>query len=604
MRRPKKHNNPSTTFIKPTGPQDLKREKAVPEQKNWSEDTILYGEDDALPLRIALAVEKSPAASSCTETVAQFIKGAGFSDPALMDLVVDESGTTLWELHESLSDCLSLFEGFAVNFKYNPAGKIVQSYMLGFEGCRMTMPAENSPIITHIKHNPYFGTNEWRRHYTECYPVYNAETIKAEMKAAQEREEEEKDYKGYPGQVYYYGKTSPIHRFYPVPRYWSAEKWIYIDGKVQESHSENLDNGWFQSVLMKIVGDPNAWSTNPRFVDSVTGKSTKTVGEEFADNMRDNFSGSKKMGGVMVQWGLNSASLPEIEAFPSTANADLFLALQDITTKNITIARRVPPILANISEGVSLGSGGSEMQKAVELMQSRCTPFQNQLMNFYNKVLLPGMGIRNSEGEPARVDIQHFTPITTPVELEDKFWDVLTAAEKREFVKKNFPSAPLQEVTEESAPSQKTLIEVIGVGGSQALMEILAQYGAGTLTEIQASNILQILFGVKAEDAQRMLQKTATPSVTPLVPGQEEVTTVPDVLDPATQEKPVSEAIRKLTAKDLQFIAGIQRRYNKGEYTYEQAKIMIQGRTGLSDVDTDVFLVTPEEDATNTTGLS
>jgi hypothetical protein len=596
MRRPKKKTyNPSVSFTPASGPNNLKREKAVPEQKNWSENTIRYGDDDALPLRIAQAVEESPAASSCTATVAQFIKGAGFADPALMDLVVDESGTTLWELHESLSECLALFEGFAVNLKYNPKGKVTQAYMLGFEGCRMTMPADGSPIITSIKHNPYFGTEQWRQHYTECYPVWNAKTIEDEIAAAKENKDPK--YKGYPGQVFYYGKTSPIHRFYPVPGYWSAKKWIYIDGKIQESHATNMDNGWFQSVLLKIIGDPNAWSTNPKYVDPTTGKSTKTVGQDFSEMMSANFSGSQRMGGVMTLWALNNGVMPEVDAFPTTANADLFLALQDITTKNITIARRVPPILANISEGVSLGSGGSEIQKAVELMQSRCTPFQNTLMNFYNKVLLPGMGVR---GE---IKIQHFTPVTTPIEIDDKFWEVLTAAEKREFVKKNIPSAPLQDIPEASAPSQKTLIEVIGVGGSQALMEILAQYGAGTITEPQASNILQILFGIKPEDAQRMLQKGTTQTPVPGATPGAEPGTVAAPPDPTTQEKPVSEAIRNLSAKDLQFVAGIQRRYNKGEYTYEQAKIMIQGRTGLSDVDTDVFLVTPEEDAADTTTL-
>jgi hypothetical protein len=603
MRRSKKKYSPSVSFIPAnSGPQSLKREKAVPEQKNWSEDTIRYGDDDALPLRIAQAVEDSPAASSCTATVAQFIKGAGFSDPALMDIIVDDQGTTLWGLHESLSECLALFEGFAVNHKYNPTGKkITQAYMIGFEGCRMTMPVEGSPMITSIKHNPYFGTNEWRRHYTECYPVHNLKTVKEEIDAAEElREKDPKQYRGYPGQVYYYGKTSPIHRFYPVPGYWSAKKWIYIDGKIQEAHSENMDNGFFQSVMLKIIGDPNAWSTNPKYIDPKTRQSSKTVGEEFAENMATNFSGSKKMGGVMALWGLNNASLPEIDAFPSTANADLFLALQDLTTKNITIARRVPPILSNISEGVSLGSGGSEIQKAVELMQSRVTAFQNVLMNYYNKILLPGMGIITPEGESAKVVIQHFNPVTAPVEMDDKFWDTLTKKEQRDFMKKNFPGVALQDLPEADAPAQKTLIEVIGVGGSQALMDVLAQYGAGTLTDTQASNILQILFGINSFDANRMIQKGPPAGTVPGAPLPEVTVDEPD---PTTQEKPVSDAIKRLTAKDLQFIAGIQRRYNKGEYTYEQAKIMIQGRTGLSDVDTDVFLVTIEEDAADTTTL-
>ncbi len=538
MRRSKKKYSPSVSFIPAnSGPQSLKREKAVPEQKNWSEDTIRYGDDDALPLRIAQAVEDSPAASSCTATVAQFIKGAGFSDPALMDIVVDDQGTTLWGLHESLSECLALFEGFAVNHKYNPTGKkITQAYMIGFEGCRMTMPVEGSPMITSIKHNPYFGTNEWRRHYTECYPVHNLKTVKEEIDAAEElREKDPKQYRGYPGQVYYYGKTSPIHRFYPVPGYWSAKKWIYIDGKIQEAHSENMDNGFFQSVMLKIIGDPNAWSTNPKYIDSKTGKSSKTVGEEFAENMATNFSGSKKMGGVMALWGLNNASLPEIDAFPSTANADLFLALQDLTTKNITIARRVPPILSNISEGVSLGSGGSEIQKAVELMQSRVTPFQNVLINYYNKILLPGMGIR---GE---VRIQNFQPVTTPVEIDDKFWNVLTTEEKREFIRANIPGIKL--------------------------------------------NATVAVTPLPAEVAEPKLDEEGNPL--PVEP-------------PAA---PPSEALRNLTEQQLNRILSASKKFLTGRMTYDQAKARIMS-FGLTAAEADLYLLTNEEDdAADTTTL-
>lgn len=538
MRRPKKKYNTSVSFTPyQDGPQNLKREKAVPEQKNWSENTILYGEDDALPLRIAQAVEDSPAAASCTATVAQFIKGAGFSDPALMDLVIDDAGTTLWTLHESLSECLALFEGFAVNHKYHPNGKkITQAYMLGFEGCRMTMPMEGSPIITSIKHNPYFGTNEWREHYTECYPVHNPKTVKDEIDAAEEKKAKDEKYRGYPGQVYFYGKTSPIHRFYPVPSYWSARNWIYIDGQIQVAHKTNLENGFFQSVLMKLIGDPNAWSTNPRFVDPATGKSTKTVGEEHSENMAKNFSGGQRMGGVMALWGLNNANLPEIEAFPTTANADLFLALQDLTTKNITIARRVPPILSNISEGVSLGSGGSEIQKAVELMQSRVTAFQNVLMNYYNKVLLPGMGVK---GE---VVIQHFTPVTTPVEIDDKFWEVLTAEEKREFIRMNIPNI--------------TLMAPVAVAPTAV------------------------------EDAEPQLDEEGNP------------------IPQAPAPPPPSEAFSDLSQAKLNQCLSIAKMFMKGKLTYDQAKARILAM-GLSESEADMFLLTPEEEnATDTTGLS
>jgi len=46
-------------------PVNLKREISTKAQQDSVKDIIVYGEDNALPLRIAQAVEESPAASSC-----------------------------------------------------------------------------------------------------------------------------------------------------------------------------------------------------------------------------------------------------------------------------------------------------------------------------------------------------------------------------------------------------------------------------------------------------------------------------------------------------------------------------------------------------------
>jgi hypothetical protein len=265
------------------------------------------------------------------------------------------------------------------------------------------------------------------------------------------------------------------------------------------------------------------------------------VGEEFAENMAANFAGSKKMGGVMVQWALNSGVMPELEEFPTNADADLFLALQDITTKNITIARRVPPILANISEGVSLGSGGSEMQKAVELMQSRCTPAQNRLMNFYNKVLLPGMGDKRT------VKIQHFTPITTPIEIDDRVWEVLTLDEKRDFVRGNFPTITLRTTAVTPLPGQE---------GAETTEPVVEE------PELDADG------------------------------------------EPVPAPAPPSEAFKNMSMKQFNLCLSLAKRYMNGSITYELAKQRIMA-IGLTEAEADNFLLTKdEEDAADTTTLS
>lgn len=483
--KPVKSISPSPTVFHrdsvAEAPVALKREISTDFQRNYSDDTLFYGEDDALPLRIAKAIDESPAASACIDTIAQFIKGAGFSNPELGKLKIDKNGTTLWDLHSALADTLALYNGFSVNFKYNDSAKITNSYILSFESVRFKKPPEGDPYIHHIAFNPYFGTDLYNRNHTQTYPVYEPEELKNQLGELGTQ---------FPGQVYYYGKTSPLYRFYPVPKYWTGKKWIYIDGRIQEAHAENLDNGWFQSVLMNVIGDPSAPSQNPKYIDTYTDpidglvkqRSTKTVGQEFSEQMQATFSGTKKMGTVQVMWSLNHDDAAKIQEFPTNANADLFLALQDLTTKNITIATRVPSILANISEGVSLGSAGSEIQKAVELMQSRTAEFRMILENFYNNILLPNL----SKGATSeKISILNFNPVTEPVEIDDKVWEFLNEQEKAEWIRKNFPGITLLRAA--SVPTVQTDPETgepvpAPVTGNDALKNINLQQ----LNRIQA----------------------------------------------------------------------------------------------------------------------
>ena len=119
MGRKKTFIHPSPTAVKINHPEALKREIAHESQIEYNEDYIRYGEGDALPLKIASIVDQSPATKSCLKTKAKFIKGSRFTSPELMKLKVDKNGTTLWQFHSMLSDMLSTFDGFSVNFKYS-----------------------------------------------------------------------------------------------------------------------------------------------------------------------------------------------------------------------------------------------------------------------------------------------------------------------------------------------------------------------------------------------------------------------------------------------------------------------------------------------------
>lgn len=492
-------------------PKALKREIATDAQVEWTEDTIRYGDDNALPMRIASIVDQSPAAKACIKTVSKYIKGSGFTNKELMKLKIDKNGTTLWQFHSMLSDMLSLFDGFAVNFKYDNAARISASYILSYEGCRLKRPDDKGNITT-VKYNPYYGTIHYNTNQTTPYPSFELKNVPNEISEFGT---------AYKGQVYYYGKTSPLHRFYPVPAYWSGQFWINVDAKIQEFHANNLDKNFLLSVIWNVIGDPDAPSKNPKYNKKVVGsdgvtriENPKTVGEEFNEMITTALAGSSSGGSGVAFWSGNHDTATKVSAFPTNSNHELFTTLQNLTTKNITIATQVPGILANIQEGVSLGSDGNEMRAAIELMQSRVVEEQQLLMDFYNEVMLPNL----SEPVLEKVEITNFQPVTVEVKIEDKYWEAMDADERRDFIRKNVSGVILKDaalvvaqVDEQGNPipieETKVNENLKNMTGRQlqGVQRIVRKFNKGELNFEQAAQLLKSGFAFTDEDVNLFL---------------------------------------------------------------------------------------------------
>lgn len=447
----KRHSNgfvdpsPKAYGIK-ADPQNLEREQTVISQINQTERTIRWGVDDNLPLVIFQAINQSPTTLSCLGIKESFIKGAGFTDEGLMNQVIDKDGTTLWDLHCQIVPYLTAIEGFTVNFKFSGEGKILNAYVVGIESCRFVEPAEGSKKIEYIKFNPYFGTNQYNPEYTKEYSVWEpGMAVKQATKKG----------KDYLGQIYFCGSVRPPFKFYPVPKYWSGEKWIYVDSQIQQFHKSNLDNGFFQSVLLNVIGNPTAWSNDPSQMKNETQTDgtikkvpTKTNAQMFDEMMSANFSGVKKAGSVFTLWSGSADQAVKVQAFPVTSNFDVLSGTFTDAVRGITIATETPAILANLPQSVnSLGSDGNSMLRAVEIMQSRTEPARLSLEQFYNKVLLPNL----PKPPKQQVKIKSYAPVTLPVVIEDKFWEFLNEQEKAAFLKKNVPGIEL--FRDETAPT-------------------------------------------------------------------------------------------------------------------------------------------------------
>ncbi len=546
MRKPKNRTNPSIAAFQigkgRIEPQALQRSPSTNSSKRFDEDTIIWGQNDSLPLEILKAVNDSPVATTCLDLHTDFVKGSGFKNKELENLVVNKNGQTLWELHCQLSDIIVKLEGFSVLHRHNRDAAITNAYYIPFDELRFVKPEDDrDPDMKFVKHNPFWGTVEYQKKFTTTYPLYNPDYIEDYMSEMG---------KEFMGTIYYFGVTSPLYRFYPRPKYWACERWIKADGKLQMFHDENLENGFFQSTLINVIGNPSAPSSNPKYQREVTGsdrtirrESTKTVGEEFNEMMSETFSGAKKAGTAMVMWSSNQDSSAKIQAFPTNTNSDLLGGTFTNIIRGITIGTKTPAILANLPQSEnSLGSDGASFQKAVEMMQMRTQWQRKQLENYYNQVLLPNL----QTPIETKVEILNYQPASMPVEINDKVWEFMNEQEKIDFVKQNFNNIKL--------------------------------YRQPALSSGQTAPQIDPSTGQLSE---------------PIIPPQ-----------PAQSG---NEALKNLNIANLNKIQKIVSRYNlyktdptnpKG-ITYEQAKQLLSA-FGFSEDELNAWLVTPEEDDANT----
>lgn len=378
---------------------------------------LLWGAKNDFPQRIIQDIYNSSTASACMDTFIDFLEGDGITQKELATFKVNKY-QTLDDLHSQLSIDEGYLESFAVVVKYNAAGEKIELKHLPFESVRMGIP-DDYGYISKIHYNPFYGTSEYsNEEYTVCYDVYNPDPAVA-------LEQYSKQGDKYNGQVYLYTSEKPLERFYAKPFYLGGRKWFIVDNKIATFHERNIDNNFLLSVLMKIVGDPDEAAEKDE-----EGNVIRTVGDVFNEQMKTELSGAENGGKVFVAWAKAKEQFPELTAFPNSTNHDLFIALQQLCIDNISIATKVPPILANIQVAGKLGNA-QEILNAVKLMYQRVNKKQRILERAY-KELLKGFKDAPLADE---LYIRNLNPIDI---IPPEVWAVLTAEEQRKYIENNF----------------------------------------------------------------------------------------------------------------------------------------------------------------------
>lgn len=404
---------------------NLFRQPAHQTQVDLTEGVLPYGKGNNFPLRLAQLVQSSPTGAAGHSIISSFIEGNGFSDQTLKDLKINGLGETFGLLHACTSESLALYRGFAWLIKYNASAQITEIYNVPFENVRLCKP-DSRGVISKVRVNPYFGTSEYRKSDSVEYDVFTPEQKQTLKQIASQQTK-------FKGQILYVGQTRPLSRFYPEPDYYSCADWLKIDAGIQSYHANNLEAGFFQTVLLKMVGDPDAPSTHPddQGTDDAGNKiPLKTRGERFNIEMQQ-FTGSDSKTKMLVLWEQMKDQLPELQPFPQITNENFFTSLQEVCDRKILMAMGIPGILVNMGRDNSL-SDGSQMANATKVMQDRVRKHQNLLENYYMQVLK--MFATPYMGEVKIVNGNSFQELET---IDPSIWEVLTPEEKRKWIKEN-----------------------------------------------------------------------------------------------------------------------------------------------------------------------
>lgn len=375
---------------------------------------------DNWPIKWHEIISNSPSGASCVSTITDFLEGEGFSDEDLEKLAVNSKGETFFQIHQKTCKEFAEFEGFYWLFRFNAVGQITEWDTLPFENCRLGAP-DSEGYISKIYYNPFFGTSLYdsEKKHTVVYDIFNPKAVREQMT---------KQGVKFKGQVFFFGTTNPQSRWYPVSEAFSAARWMKIESRISTFHEENLAGGLLQSFMLAMIGDPDDPVNNP---EDSSNKEPTTRGKAF-DDVVQNLMGAKRVGNIWVNWFSNKDEIPQAIPLPANNNSDIFVTLDNQATKKITIAWKVPGILANISEGATLGGDGNQVRVAVKLMQQRSIRKQRILTDCYSKILKLMV-------KPYVQDVK-ITPYNPYPELEvldQKIWDVMTDEEKREWVQDN-----------------------------------------------------------------------------------------------------------------------------------------------------------------------
>jgi hypothetical protein len=499
--------------------------KRVPIVVDVYEGIQRYDLDNLYPQRVEEIAKRSYTTQSVIKRVADFLNGDGFIDKSLGKVIVNKEsmfGTSLNKLLTQVSFTYATWNSIALHIGYNLNYRISSITHIPFSYCRMGLPDDEGKVSI-IKYSTNWERDGRKEVNDRTIESYHIFNPDPEVVAMEI--EQAGGIEFYTGQILYF---TPEFYQYPLCSFDAVIDHAQAQGELGMAKVANTQNSFLSTMAILFPGEFESDAERQQFQDLIANK-----------------SGAKNLGtriGLQDRSGTKKAS--DIFQPLTPTNVD---RLYEFTEKSVVDAIMENEAMPKEILGVRPESG---MFNQANMEQAYL--YYNSITRTRRQVISEVFAMLMSNWE---------SPIITNAEIQTQTYGAKTADTRR-------------------------LIEIIGIGGTQAMMQIAQLLGQGLLTEEQAINMVMTIFSLDYSTAYRMLHKETGAETNPQ--GQQQA------IDGQTT---INENLKNLTGRQLQNIQRIVRKFNQSQLTYEQAKQMLVNGYGFTENDVADWLVTAEEEA-------
>ena len=253
-------------------------------------------------------------------------------------------------------------------------------------------------------------------------------------------------------QLFYYIEPNPQQdEIYPIPYYSTSINWIELDYEISKFHLNQVKQGFAPSFILNFA----------------TGIPGVEEMDEYYRDFRRNYEGAANSGKIIITYSEGADQKPELVPIQLNDSDERFIMLQDMVEKNIVMGHEIPPQLVILTPG-KLGSTTERQELLTEFQAYYITPRQEQLETAFNYVL---------------------STIGFTEEIVLKQYDEVNAIQ-----------------VEDLGIQEKAQAELKGsVGGVQGILSIQSSVSQGITSIDSGAAILEIIYGIDAQTARRML---------------------------------------------------------------------------------------------------